>query len=203
MDITLTNGATFNCNPLPIKLLTFDVILLSDNTAEILWETENENNIAYYILEKTTDFKFISQISIVKPKFDLNNKYSVQDRIQELSHEKNVYYRLVEMDVNGKRIEYPWKSISLNLFKDNFYIYPNPFEDILTIRFNQELSLNISKIELYDITGKKITEIHLENNHSPEIQIDLSLLKLKEGIYTIQLKNQERLVFAKKIIRAF
>ncbi len=76
----------------------------------------------------------------------------------------------------------------------NFTIYPNPAKDIIIIDNNSQL--NISKIEIVDLLGKRTSEFSVSNANSQTINIS----ELNEGIYLIVLFEGDNRIDYKKIV---
>lgn len=77
------------------------------------------------------------------------------------------------------------------VIKNNFdiNIYPNPNKG----SFNIISSENINKIEVFDLTGKKLTELEQQN-------LEIITLNLTSGIYIIKCYSENGLTQSKKII---
>jgi mRNA-degrading endonuclease HigB of HigAB toxin-antitoxin module len=77
-------------------------------------------------------------------------------------------------------------STNENLISNKTIITPNPFSDKLTITLN-EINLP-SNATIFDVTGKELLLIYLENTNS-----ELELSSLKSGIYFCQLHSNGRI----------
>ena len=78
-----------------------------------------------------------------------------------------------------------------------FNIFPNPANEQITIT-GKELNNSISKISIYNLSGKKVWEksgIQLDNS------IELDLKFLTAGVYVLSLQNQNTITTQKLIIR--
>ncbi|MCH8317877.1 MAG: T9SS type A sorting domain-containing protein [Bacteroidetes bacterium] len=84
--------------------------------------------------------------------------------------------------------------ISDNILKNNFHIYPNPSNDILTIKFESMNNTGI-EIKISDLQGRVIFIDTIEK-YSDHFQLDIS--KYKKGIYFIQMKTDKENI-SKKI----
>ena len=71
---------------------------------------------------------------------------------------------------------------------NNITIYPNPVIDII----NLNTSLTILKVEIYDVLGKRLNFIKLNNR-----KIDMS--NVNRGIYVLKIKTEIGII-TKKII---
>ena len=89
-------------------------------------------------------------------------------------------------------IKTAYSTLSSNIFnKDDLTLYPNPVTNILY--FNAPSSLNIEKIEVYDITGRLMNTGKLNEN-------ELDLSNLIKGNYIIKIYCLEGII-SKKIIK--
>ncbi|MGL2966713.1 T9SS type A sorting domain-containing protein [Flavobacterium sp. XGLA_31] len=68
-----------------------------------------------------------------------------------------------------------------------FSVYPNPFSESITIE-NQGKTLAKNRVELYDITGKKIFEYQSDESQSYTIPLQKELAK---GNYLLKISNTE------------
>jgi|AOAMet1_18_M0_10_1038524.scaffolds.fasta_scaffold00673_4 hypothetical protein len=75
-----------------------------------------------------------------------------------------------------------------NLMNNNITIYPNPVIDII----NLNTSLTILKVDIYDVLGKRLNFIKINNR-----KIDMS--NVNRGIYVLKIKTENGII-TKKII---
>lgn len=68
-------------------------------------------------------------------------------------------------------------------------IYPNPFQNIISIQTNDK----IKSIEIYSIVGEKILMVKKQKNIVTE--------NLKSGVYFVKIINEEGEIFQKKIVK--
>lgn len=78
-----------------------------------------------------------------------------------------------------------------NFFNKSFKIYPNPFEDTITI----DTKLSIKNFSIIDLIGKKI--IDTESNEV----LNSEVAKLNSGTYILQLRSVEGIIHNEKIIK--
>lgn len=83
-------------------------------------------------------------------------------------------------------------NILQNVVSDNVFIYPNPVNDKLYIKTNNN---RIETIVLYDVMGKEIMKKQITNN-----EIELDVQSLHSGLYIIKLYG-ENAVKSKKIMK--
>ncbi|MGZ4098374.1 MAG: CotH kinase family protein [Bacteroidia bacterium] len=82
---------------------------------------------------------------------------------------------------------------------DGFNVYPNPFLNTINVTFNVQETSKV-KIELYNIIGEKIMDIHNEQRVKGEYNQNVSTDKLKAGTYFLKLDISGRSSY-KKIIK--
>ena len=165
MDITLTNGATLNCTPLPVTLLDFDGYPISNKKSNYLyWSTETEINNDYFTLERSLDMDIWTTITQIKGGGNTNTlmNYSYIDNNPPKSI---TYYRLKQTDFDGN------------------YEYFEPIviknENIVSTIYSGK-NINLSSIQNYqiwDITGRLV-----KNGSSDYINTG----DLSSGVYIIR-----------------
>ncbi len=79
-----------------------------------------------------------------------------------------------------------------NIIKNEISIFPNPTTGIFTIETEQRYS----NITIFDITGKTIKQLSVNNKQS---SVDLS--DYKSGIYFIKFQNNETVITKKLIVK--
>ncbi|MBI2259556.1 MAG: hypothetical protein HYU67_11770 [Flavobacteriia bacterium] len=196
----LNNNQSF-CNPavlLPVELISFHSYCY-DTNKKVYWTTASENNHDYFLLEKSLDGIHFDEVIRYK---------SEQKWIGEKSYEfvdfENyndfVYYRLIQVDLDGKRKTFDVisSSCSKNL-KNNLAIRSvNEFEE--SIEFILELKkASTHQISIIDVTGNSIIqETLLGDNliHSFSIKKE----NLAKSLYFIQLANEDQVINRKFLV---
>ena len=67
-------------------------------------------------------------------------------------------------------------------------IYPNPINEKGTIKFNLEAPSDL-KIEFFDLSGKKVSELKKNNVEAGEHKIEFKASELKEGVYLCKIST--------------
>jgi hypothetical protein len=85
-------------------------------------------------------------------------------------------------------------TVTVSIAKDlknalNFYIYPNPANDILTINFESDINSKV-EIEFFDITGCIIYREQRYINRQASC-VEKNISGLKPGIYFVKINNKE------------
>jgi len=87
---------------------------------------------------------------------------------------------LVEADYTTIHIEDSWEDKSMTVF-------PNPFNDYLTILFPNDCSQEKTDVKIFDLTGKIILERNFQHKSSAVLQTDY----LSAGTYIMRIRNKD------------
>ena len=164
---------------LAIELIDLQ-INCKDNQKIMKWTTTNEINCDYFKVERSFDAQNYTNVGIIKG--NGNSSETLNYTFVEKKNEGQQYYRLVEVDFNGKETIYG-PIVANCKEKKELSIYPNPVKDYLQIQL-PEFDDVIIKHQIISITGKKITSI-LHNN-----AIDIS--NLSAGYYMLSIETQSQ-----------
>lgn len=141
-------------NPLPVKLILFSGRAVDDRTAVLNWKTASEVNAEKFVLQRSTNKKDWEDKSEVVATGNSSTpvSYTTTDNISSLKG--NIYYRLIQYDLNGD--SYTSKVIQLDLnndIKPGIHIYPNPATTQLTVEGLQ------TEAKLYNSTGTELQAV--------------------------------------------
>ena len=96
-------------------------------------------------------------------------------------------------------VQQPYEIFSLatseNVVQSNISVYPNPVKDFLIVDFNSE-KLERSRFQLFDATGKIITQGELKN-----VKTEISAFTLSAGMYILSITNAGKTLKTFKIIK--
>lgn len=172
--------------PLPIELLSFNANCKNDGI-QLNWSTGSEQNNDKFIIEKSRDGKDWININTIKGTGNSNTElnYTITDKDNWNSI---TYYRLSQIDFNGKTETFDPISIDCGIKESNVILYPNPNNGSFTIEVSSEqMELNTELI-ITDITGKIIHKDVIDiSEGKTNIPIELNLNK---GIYNVNLINK-------------
>lgn len=173
---------------LPVELIKFNSSC-EKNYVKIEWETLSEINNKEFILERSYDGISFNKIYSVEGKRSEYQK-TIYYYIDMQNQFKNIYYRLIQVDLNGK--VYKSNIISnemdcneINGFSFNFY--PNPAMDKITISFSIDIESTLNVI-IYDQFGQTaLIPEHLNKTFMPgKHETELNINSLAKGIYYIK-----------------
>ncbi len=185
---------TFYINSvLPLRLLTFTGSLIN-NDVLLNWATANEINTSYFIVERSIDgigYKDIGNVSTVISNSGTGNYYFKDQSVNILSSSP-VYYRLKEVDKDGK--ETLSKTIPITLKNlQKIIVYPNPAKRVINILLNQQL--NGGYFKLFDMAGKEVLNQRLTIGLSQQV----NLPTLSRGNYKIIVWNNGKIVYQQTV----
>ncbi len=185
-DISNLTGNNLGCAILPVELVSFTAINKKDKV-DLYWGTASEINNEKFIIERSTnlfDWDAIGEVagagnsnSFLAYKFSDNTLY-----------DNNVYYRLRQVDFDGV-FKYS-KIVTVELNKKHVSIFPNPFDDVLTINSNIQGKVDII---IHDVLGRELYHDNRINNQStisimPELAKGTYIITVKAGTFVEQQK---------------
>lgn len=190
-----TLGSSNPQNPLPVELLTFTATA-SSNNVDINWSTASETNNHFYTVERSKDLKSFETVARIEGAGNANHTlyYTTKD---ENPYQGVSYYRLVQNDFDGKQTVYGPLAVNFSGSTD-LNVYPNPFENQLTIGTSEFINGEEIEIRLFDPIGRIVFQKTVKTSNVNE-----SLNEIPDGpagIYTLQI-NQQDIQVSKKIIR--
>ena len=173
--------------PLPVNILYFTAQKNTATSSLLNWKTSQEINSAYFDVERSMDavvFKKIGKV-LAAGNSSTEKVYSFIDNNPEPGIN---YYRLKQVDVDGKFIYTPARQLIFDKTEaGTVKYYPNPTNGLLTIELpninNQEMKL----VNISNSAGLVVNQLRISSNSGNKIQFDFS--KYAKGIYFIQIKT--------------
>lgn len=192
IDGTIT-GSSGDCSltTIPVELVDFTANSLV-NSVELNWLTASETNNKGFQIERSEDGIIFNAIDFVNSKGDSKTFTTYKLIDKNASAGINYYYRLKQLDINGR--ESFSKIISIKMsHKGSISFAPNPANTNLTVYFQGE----IAAFRVYDILGKLILN-KLINSNNNATTVDISTLK--SGNYILEI-TANGVVFRDKLIK--
>jgi hypothetical protein len=182
MGIFALANATGGTNTLPLRITSFTAIQLKQS-ALLQWNTTNEINTGYFIVERKDAINNWQQIATIAAK-QTAASYSYTDN--NLLNNNTYFYRLKEVDKDGST--YFSKTLQIRMgaiSKMNITLmYPNPAKDFLhysiTAGNNDEVS-----VAIFNNNGKTINAFKAMPNQS----LQLLVKNLPAGVYYFSVLN--------------
>ena len=176
---------------LPVKLKWFDVQKLKSSVL-IYWNTTQETNSNYFIVQHSTDGK--NWINAAKKNAAGTSNSSISYEVKDNAPKPGInFYRLMQVDKNGTT---EFSTIKTVVFAESneILITPNPAKDFVTIYFSKN-NTNQNKITLFSANGLLIKEFTTSEQY-----YKINTASLSKGIYFIKVLNGEKLTAQKLLI---
>ncbi len=163
---------------LPVELVYFKANQRKSGN-QLFWQTASELNNEGFEIERSEDGRQWEILAFVKGH---GTTIEVKDYqwIDETPHSGGNYYRLRQMDSDGK-FEYS-DIVQVSTRNETVHLFPNPVNDILHYQITALEGVN--RVQLFDVHGKLIRE-------SNNINGQLSLQDLPKGVYVFVLKKSD------------
>lgn len=187
--VATNNGVacTRSATTLPVELSKFTA-QLSKNSVKLNWATANEINNAGFEIEKSISGEKFGKIGFVKAKSNSQNNYEFVDENAVNTKASEVYYRLKQMDKDGK-FTYSNVEVVKMPSKNNFTVstFENPFNNQIKLQVGVEKESLIT-VTITNVEGKiiKTTKSVLQKGNN---NISIPAYDFANGQYFITLNN--------------
>jgi hypothetical protein len=177
-------------NPLPVKLSSLKANKVKADVV-LNWVTATESNNKGFEVErsesKNSNWKAVGFVKAQGP-LNTSNNYQFVDLTPFASNVPTLYYRLKQIDNNGK---YEYSSIVFVSNKaenaEQVLVYPNPFKGNVNLRLSSAHN-TIVTLRLFDLTGRIVsTSTRQIVSGSNDLEID-NAQTLQSGIYFISIE---------------
>jgi hypothetical protein len=177
-------------SPLPIELLSFDVIC-ENYKVNIYWSVATESSNDHFSIERTSDGINYETIGIIKGAGTSSERknYSYTD---DLPLNGVAYYRLKQTDFNGREKAYNPSVVACQGLNEGIKIYPNPNNGSFML---EGVKLN-SGITICNTIGVIVFD---QKNVPSKQEIDIS--NLPDGIYFVIVEDNSDKTALKLIIQ--
>jgi hypothetical protein len=149
----------------------------------LTWQTAQEQNALYFNIERSFDAVHFNAIGKVNAKGNSANvsSYNFTDNAVSKLNSSILYYRLNEVDKDGKT--YLSKTVVVNLNKKiiTLRLIPNPVKEKLSVQITNYTGNAV--IEIYDVLGRKLYHNNIAVTNS---DISINTAPLKAGAFLLQ-----------------
>jgi len=183
---------------LPVELMNFEAEKRR-NKVDLNWVTSIEINNDYFEIQRSLDgekFDFIGKEDGQGTTFE-TSYYEFSDRhpFDGLN-----YYRLKQVDLNG---DFTYTKIVSIEYKEGNHavaVYPNPFEESVTVQISSEEQSATSAvtIEIFDVYGRFIKSFQ-QPQDAANVTLDLS--GLSNGAYILKVSDNYRSLHTERIMK--
>jgi len=179
---------------------------LDDKTVYLDWKTASEINSSHFEVERSFDATTFKTVGLVLDGFKADNGttfYKFKDNSTELQSKNYAYYRLKQIDKDGKHnystvVALALKSSASDVVK--ITVSPNPFVEKLNVQYNA-VTNGQAEIRLLNVNGQTVisTKANITSG-SNNLQVN-GLSKLNTGMYILQLIKDGVVIDNQKIIK--
>ena len=171
---------------LPVRFLSFSA-QQSGGKVSLNWQTAQElNNKEFQVQRKLSNGGW-ETISTVPSKAYNGNSSSVLDYnfddVSNLEGKGQVYYRIMQVDLDSRSSYSEIRSIRNNAKKFNITLYPNPGRDLVKVTIPDGAGL--VDVSVSDLAGKEVMRWNATS------QKNLQITNLKPGMYTVRVNIRE------------
>ncbi len=184
---------------LPIELTSFTANC-NGKSSLIEWTTATEKNNDFFVLERSSDainFKEIARVAGAGNSIEpLNYAYTDYG-----ARSGDNYYRLVQVDYDGTSTASEIIVANCpaeNLGEPDVLAFPNPFDDNLTLHFENFGNVQAT-IEVYDMLGRMV-QTQKVNCSQNDYEVVLRLAGLSDGTYNVRISTKE-LVINRQVVK--
>jgi hypothetical protein len=173
-------------NPLPLTLVSFTAGKCNSNIC-ILWTTDNEQNCAYYTVQKSKNgSNFVDLINVPAKNNAVQNNYSATDT-KPLTGTS--FYRLKMVDINGVVTYSAIQKIKTDQ-PELISLLPNPASNNIVLTG----IVDFDAVRIIDVTGRVLQQQVIKNSIEK-----INIAHLTPGIYWVQLVGNAQPVILKLV----
>ena len=190
IDLTSCN---FPLGILPISWQDFTAVIKDNNNVSLNWTVTNQGNNQGFYIENSHDGYHWQEIGYV-PNMAIKN-YSASYSFTSVNPANGTqYYRIRQVDISGRFSYSEVKIVSIK-YNSQVSVWPNPSSDFIRIQ-NEYAGGNGSKAQLFDLSGRMVNEIVLENGINT-----VNISKLSRGTYIIKVQVLSGETFSQKLLK--
>ena len=171
-------------------------------SVDVIWQTQSEiNNRGFFIERSVGSVDRFEDMGFVESKGDSNKDqtYTFEDDINDLSGNTNLYYRIKQVDIDGRVSFSEMVVIRLDCEDQSvrFNVRPNPAFNDLYVDVDGSLDV-ASKIVVLNSLSQTIATLPINKTGSRTL---VDVTKYIAGMYYIRiLNNNNEVIFTEKII---
>lgn len=168
-------------NPLPVELISFHADLKDNRKVEINWETASETQNELFTVQRSADGEQWEDLVFVEGAGNSSEllKYAVMDENPLFG---TSYYRLKQMDINGKISFSEMEAIH---FEQDVFVSlsPNPAGDFIYLKLKEYRTA--IEVAINDAKGKNVFFQKFDNLQ--DLELDIS--NFNSGVYFVKVKS--------------
>lgn len=184
-------------SPLPVDLGTFTGER-DNRIVKLRWNTFGEKDNDYFLLERSHNGREFTPAGKVK---GVGNSSDINwyDWNEPDDHSPVLYYRLKQVDFNGKTSSNAMIALPLRYRDLTFNLYPNPAEDEFVLQAN-----NIegsARFMIHDLSGRVVLDESIQPDSRHTIMRIQKTDGLSKGLYFVTLQTETEIRSVKFLLR--
>ena len=187
---------------LPVEFSHVNARSQDCENVDVIWQTQTEINSKGFFIERSVgSVDRFEDMGFVESKGDSNKEqtYTFEDNINDLSGNSNLYYRIKQVDLDGRVSFSEMVVIRLDCEDQavRFNVRPNPAFNDLYVDVDGSLDV-ASKIVVLNSLSQTIATLPINKTDSRTL---VDVTKYTAGMYYIKiLNNNNEVIFTEKII---
>jgi len=187
---------------LPVEFSHVNARSQDCENVDVIWQTQTEINSKGFFIERSVgSVDRFEDMGFVESKGDSNKEqtYTFEDNINDLSGNSNLYYRIKQVDIDGRVSFSEMVVIRLDCEDQavRFNVRPNPAFNDLYVDVDGSLDV-ASKIVVLNSLSQTIATLPINKTDSRTL---VDVTKYTAGMYYIKiLNNNNEVIFTEKII---
>ena len=184
---------------LPVKWLSFDAVK-QGNDGLLNWSVDGEDATRYYELQRSTNNTSFTPVATINKIANSRGLYKYTDAGINNLGAAVLYYRVKEVDIDGKISYSDTRLLRLDIKGGAINIHPNPVKDgfYVSIPFispdNRKVKLVLSNAVGQTISTREITMLQATNYY-----FDISNKTLAAGNYNLQIILDDKVMETKQL----
>jgi hypothetical protein len=181
-NLAVADTTSIIANVVPVQWASFTAE--KQGTASLLkWVTVQEQNSLRFVVERSTDGNNFLEIGTINASGNSSvaKAYTLTDALPMAGIN---YYRIKQVDVDGRIIYSDTRSVIFNPFKGNITVTPNPAKDkiAITVPGNSK----VLQVTIVNAVGQKVQSASINGQYN-----QLQLNNLAPGLYYIKISGEE------------
>ncbi|UOQ74401.1 T9SS type A sorting domain-containing protein [Hymenobacter cellulosilyticus] len=163
--------------PLPVELISFTAQERKPGTVTLEWRTASEQNNKGFAVERSLDAKTWQQLAFVEGRGTTSTASSYAYSDQVSSGIAQLYYRLRQVDFDGKASNSPVASITRSMGEGRaatVMLAPNPATTYTVVQLSAPAAGPL-QVTLTDLTGRLVLQQTLADPASLELRLPAAL----------------------------
>jgi hypothetical protein len=186
-----TDTVFVNVNPLPLTISSYQLVVSNEKQVLNKWVSLNEINVSHFNVQRSVNTKDFITIGKVSANNKSYNEYNFIDDVGNLELGiKNLYYRVVSVDNDGRKNYSSIQSLNIQHSTSNIILYPNPAKDVVTIECK-----GAKELQIVDYWGRIIYRLTVGSQ-----PLTVNTKQLPKGLYVVKVVISNGEIKTEKLI---